>query len=613
MVPSRLVLVTALAAAPCLVAQDLRTIDPIPYGPTPTALHGEGAGAMWTTDWFAVDAAHPTGLGSYWAFENNVLDLGPMQSHGTAYGPTYSTDVPAAIAVWSTSSLALVAASQDHVDLDAHIASYSDLNHGTIAVWVKTTTSGALTILGASDSSDPSSEIALSLSNGRPWYDVRGDLNSWQVVSSAATINDGTWHHMCVVCEGNGVTTLYIDGVPLSTLHQGFFRYVFDIDKMSIGRNVDSGGPQWHFDGLMDDLAVWASPLSAAEVTQLATGAMSPLALAGTPVPVGPTVESGSLIHVGSLANGLTPYGNRIESRGPARAGRMFADRWDLTQNADYYLSCILRREDNNASIEPALLEMTDPGATRGMLGWDATGAWVVGGGTPTPGAAIMQPNTEYFCVLRISAVASGSDTAYLKVFDGSATIPIDDSGFSGVGLGANEWTASVAYVSGAIMDTLWLTPTGSNRIELDELRMGTSWESVVRGVYGSGCLSTQIAAIGRPVLGSAVTLQLSGGAANSFAAISMGLSATTSAFGPLPFDLGALGGPAGCFLLQSNDVSVPVLADGSGGASFVFNIANAAGLHGVTVLAQWASLDTALSAPVPVRTSPGLQLLVQN
>ena len=83
------------------------------------------------------------------------------------------------------------------------------------------------------------------------------------------------------------------------------------------------------------------------------------------------------------------------------------------------------------------MIELTDSGATRGILGWDATGAWVVGGGTPTPGAGTMQPNTDYFCVLRITSVSSGSDTAYLKIYDPTTTtVPIDDAGLLGRGVG---------------------------------------------------------------------------------------------------------------------------------------------------------------------------------
>lgn len=604
--------VFAVALAPLLVAQGLRTIDSLPYGPTPVALHGQDAGANWIGSWLGVDAAHPVGLGSYWQFDNDVLDVGPMMSHGVNNGATYSSDVPLAIAGWSVASLSLVAANQDHVDLTAHLSKYADLNHGSIAVWVKTSAGSALTVLGASDTSDHSHEIALSLSNGRPWYDVRGDLNSWTQVFTAATINDGTWHHLCSVTEGNGVTTLYVDGVAVDTKHQGFFRYVFDLDSMSIGRNVDSGGPQWHFDGLIDDLTVWASPLSAADVALIAQGVVPPAAFSGATVSVGPMVEAGSVVNSALLSNGIVPDGNKIVSTSTARAGRSFSDRWDLTQSTTYYLSCMLRREDTSTMIESALVELTDSGATRGLFGWDSAGNWVVGGLTQTIGAEVMQPNTDYFCVLRIDSGAT--DVAYLKVFAPGASVVADDSGITSVGIGANQWTAaSPGYASGADMFTLWLTPTGNNRIELDEIRLGSSWESVVRLAYGQGCLGAEISAAGRPVIGSSTTLQLTGGTANNIAAIFLALSSTTSAFGPLPLDVGMFGAPAGCTLLQSNDVGVLTIADGLGNSSLVFPIPANPLLYGAEAFAQWVCLDPSQGTPLPFRLSSAYQILVQN
>jgi len=376
---SRLVL-TSLLLASSVLAQELRTIDSIPSGSVPVTLHGQNAGANWTSPWLAVDNTHPVGLANYWQFENDVMDVGPFQSHGVNSGAGFSADVPAAIAGWSTTSLALDAANLDYVDLTAHVGKYADLNHGSIAVWLKSTAGSALTILGASDSSDPSREIALSLSNGRPWFDVRGDLNSYQQVFTPSTINDGNWHHLCAVVEANGVATLYLDGLPVHTRHQGFFRYVFDLDSMSIGRNVDLGGPQWHFDGLIDDLAVWAWPLSAVDVASLAQGTTPPAGLPGTPVAIGPTIESGSMVNAALVSNGIVPQGHRIVSTSKARAGRSFADTWNLGQSGSHYLSCMLRRNDVSGTIESALLELTDSGATRGLFGWDATGTWVLVG-----------------------------------------------------------------------------------------------------------------------------------------------------------------------------------------------------------------------------------------
>ena len=79
---------------------------------------------------------------------------------------------------------------------------------------------------------------------------------------------------------------------------------------------------------------------------------------------------------------------------------------------------------------------------------------------------------------------------------------------------------------------------------------MGTTWESVVRRAYGTSCLGTQISVSGRPVIGSAATVQLTGGAPGSFAAMSLGLDSTTSAFGPLLYGLGGIGAPAGVLLV---------------------------------------------------------------
>ena len=224
-----------------------------------------------------------------------------------------------------------------------------------------------------------------------------------------------------------------------------------------------------------------------------------------------------------------------------------------------------------------------------------------------------MQPNTPYFCVMRIDAVASGLEVARLKVYGPGAVAPPDDAGLATVGPGANQWTAeSTPYASGAVMDTIWLTPSGNNRIELDALRMGTSWSSVVRAAYGQGCMSAQISASGRPALGSSIDLQLTGGAPSSLCGLVLGTSASSSAFGPLPLDLALVGGPAGCFLLNSNDGMQATLADPAGNATLPLPLPSSASLYGLEAYAQWLSLDPAAAAALPVRMSDGYQVLIE-
>lgn len=611
-------LVVPAAIVAGVSAQETRTIDSIPYGPAPVTIEGRDAGARWDSPWLGVDGTHPTGLLSYWDFEGTVVDSGPFASHGVPMGNGYANDVPA-LAPWSGMSLSLTSANQEYVDLNQHLFKYANLNHGTIACWVKTSSSGALTVLGASDANDASHEIALSLSNGRPWFDVRGDLNSWQQVFTATTINDGVWHHMAAVVEPNGVSTLYVDGLAVDTRHQGFFRYVFDLNVMSIGRNVDWANgaqrPQWYFDGLIDDLAIWGTPLTAGEVTALAGGMAPPLAYIGATVPPNPIVEAGSLASPAHASQGLIASGNKLVSTSLGRAGRQFTDHFDLSTDAVYYMSCLIRREDNNGVIEPGTVEFTDPGTTRGMFGWDAAGTWFVGGGTPATGPGTMQPNTAYFCVLRLDAVSSGTaDVAYLKAFAPGDVVPVDDTGLMGVGTGANQWTAqTLPYGSNADMGQFWLTPTGTNKIELDEIRFGTSWQSVVRLSYGQGCGGADISHTGRPVLGSSFSVDLTGGVANGLGGLLLGFSRDNSNLGALPLSIAPLGGPAGCFLLQSNQSSVLTTLDGSGSGSVALGIPPSQLLYGLALFAQWAALDPALGVPLPVRASPGLEILLQN
>jgi hypothetical protein len=125
--------------------------------------------------------------------------------------------------------------------------------------------------------------------------------------------------------------------------------------------------------------------------------------------------------------------------------------------------------------------------------------------------------------------------------------------------------------------------------------------------------MSAAIGAVGRPVLGSSFDLTLAGGAPNSVCGLVLGTSASTSVYGPLPLDLGLVGGPAGCFLLNSNDLLQVTLADPVGAAALPLAIPSSTTLYGYDAYAQWLSLDPASTAPLPLRMSDGYQVLVEN
>jgi hypothetical protein len=114
-------------------------------------------------------------------------------------------------------------------------------------------------------------------------------------------------------------------------------------------------------------------------------------------------------------------------------------------------------------------------------------------------------------------------------------------------------------------------------------------------------------------VIGSGTTLQLSGGTPNNIAVLFTGFSSTTSMFGPLPLDVGLIGAPAGCTLLQSNDVSILTIADNLGNSSFLLPLPANPMLLGVEAFAQWLCLDPSQTTALPFRLSNAYQILIQN
>ncbi|MEM7234192.1 MAG: LamG-like jellyroll fold domain-containing protein, partial [Planctomycetota bacterium] len=233
---------------------------------------------------FGFDAGIDVGLISHWPFDGDVEDV-VGSSDGVRQGPAFRSDVPPEI----SAGQCLFFDGTDHVDLSHHTASFAGLDEGSFSAWIRTSGAGTHVIVSASDSTQASNEVRFFLeSGGRLKFGVRANGNLVRA-ESVRTFSDGEWHHVAAVISASG-NRLYGDGELLETTYAygganstQFFDDVPNLDRMAIGRNVDSGGPQWHFDGFLDDVAIFAHPLSETEIRQLAFGA--PLAsIGGFPV-----------------------------------------------------------------------------------------------------------------------------------------------------------------------------------------------------------------------------------------------------------------------------------------------------------------------------------------
>lgn len=107
---------------------------------------------------------------------------------------------------------------------------------------------------------------------------IRGDNNTAQVshVKSAGMALDGTWHHLAWV-EDNGAGRLYIDGQLDATIFN-YTRSTLTMDAVSVG-GIQRAAAGSFFEGLIDEVAIWERPLSAAEIQEVMTNGIQ------TPVP----------------------------------------------------------------------------------------------------------------------------------------------------------------------------------------------------------------------------------------------------------------------------------------------------------------------------------------
>ncbi|WP_353649181.1 sialidase family protein [Nakamurella sp. A5-74] len=160
--------------------------------------------------------------------------------------------------------------SSTFLDKTSDLASVSGLSSGTIAAQFSTTSTAVTkTLLSASNTTNPSSNITLSVNNGNLYYEARSNGTYSAKVEVPGSYNDGAVHTVAIAMTSTG-GHLYADGYRVGWVSTaGFFSSISGLNGMWIGRNVDSGGGQWYFNGTINWVRVYSSTLNDSEVKNI--------------------------------------------------------------------------------------------------------------------------------------------------------------------------------------------------------------------------------------------------------------------------------------------------------------------------------------------------------
>jgi hypothetical protein len=217
------------ARTPKQIVEDMNAGHPAPGSPIGSAI------GYWKFDEGNSTLAYNSGIGD----NINATITGASWNNGGKYGK--------AISLNGTSDYAYTADSPS-----------LDMGKMTVSAWIKTTNSSEQCIVERNNST-----FYFCTNGGKLRYWVSGVAATW--TASNKSINDGGWHHVLATWDGVN-KKLYIDGVLDITEagtggDMGSGSY-----GLNIGVRINSGVPNYYFNGLIDEVKLYSYALTSDEV-----------------------------------------------------------------------------------------------------------------------------------------------------------------------------------------------------------------------------------------------------------------------------------------------------------------------------------------------------------
>ena len=160
-------------------------------------------------------------------------------------------------------------------------AAFNNQTTLSIAGWFKTSTSTSrMTIASFSNTAVGSTDLWIGLYANENTIAFRNSVEGASGLlqvndTGGSNLRDGNWHHVVFTADSNG-THVYVDGSQLTGYTYSFGNsstniQMPSINQFSIGANQDSSasGGQWFMNGIINQVRVFTSALSASQATEL--------------------------------------------------------------------------------------------------------------------------------------------------------------------------------------------------------------------------------------------------------------------------------------------------------------------------------------------------------
>jgi hypothetical protein len=350
----------------------------------------------------------------------------------------------------------------------------------TISLWFNTTTAGGKLIgLGASQTGTSSNyDRHIYMSNtGQLYYGI-DQSGSVLTINTAASYNDGNWHHVIVTMGSDG-STMYVDGVMQAanasmTTGQNFTPGYWRIGYDNLAAWT-AAPTNYYFTGKLDDIAVYNRELSSAEIASSNNlnqiGFPNTAQCLGSPISFSaPTITGATYTWTDAAANTKTGQ-NVTFSTGTAGNYTLTVTGGPGACSSSAIVTPLFFAAPSAAFTAPATVA---PGGSPAITytGTDpvtSTYAWTFTGGFPATGSGQTPPVVTY--------ATPGTYTISLTVTNANGCIATSSKSIS-VAVAAPTAAAVTQCGAGATLTAAGGVPAGGNYNWYTAATGGTAFQS---------------------------------------------------------------------------------------------------------------------------------------